>query len=75
METNKTNSSNPKDHTSRLKEQLKDLSRHLREDVSKVDDLQAKALFEVSAEVIDGLHKAFTDYEQKNEKAWTKPTV
>jgi hypothetical protein len=72
METNKTSSSNPKDHTAKLKEQFKGISLHLREDVEKVDDPQAKALFEVSAEVIDGLYKAFSDYEQKNEKAWTK---
>jgi len=40
--------------------------------VEKVDDPKAKALFEVSAEVIDGLQKAFTDYEEKNEMAWRK---
>jgi len=57
-------------HTQFLKEQFEKLSAHLREDVSKVDDKQAKALFEVSAEVIDGLHKAFSDYEKKNEEAW-----
>jgi hypothetical protein len=72
METGKDNSRNPTDHTARLKEEFKSISQHLREDVKKVDDLQAKALFEVSAEVIDGLHKAFSDYEQKNEKGWIK---
>lgn len=70
METNDNN--DPKVHTAKLKEQFKGISQHLREDIEKVDDPQAKALFEVSAEVIDGLHKAFSDYEQKNEKAWTK---
>jgi DNA-dependent RNA polymerase auxiliary subunit epsilon len=34
------------------------------------DDPEARALFEVSAEVIDGLQKAFNDYEKKNESAW-----
>jgi hypothetical protein len=59
-------------HTEYLKEQFEKLSAHLREDVTKVDDRQAKALFEVSAEIIDGLHKAFVDYEKKKEEAWKK---
>ena len=63
-------SSNPKEHTSNIKEEFGKLIDHLREDVEKVDDPQAKALFEVSAEVIGGLQKAFTDYERKNESAW-----
>jgi hypothetical protein len=41
----------------------------LRDDVEKVDDPRARALFEVSAEVICGLQKAFTDYEKRNEEA------
>jgi hypothetical protein len=49
---------------------MKDLIDHLRDDVSKVDDPKAKALFETSAEVIAALQKAFTDYEEKNETAW-----
>jgi len=63
-------SNNPLEHTANIKEEFKKLSVHLREDVDKVDDPQAKALFEVSAEVIDGLEKAFLDYERKNESAW-----
>jgi molecular chaperone GrpE (heat shock protein) len=66
----KSISSNPLEHTANIKEEFKKLSEHLREDVEKVDDPQAKALFEVSAEVIDGLEKAFNDYERKNESAW-----
>ena len=66
----KSASSNPLEHTANIKEEFKKLSGHLREDVDKVDDPQAKALFEVSAEVIDGLEKAFVDYERKNESAW-----
>ncbi len=66
----KTENSNPLEHTANIKEEFKKLSEHLREDVDKVNDPQAKALFEVSAEVIDGLEKAFIDYERKNESAW-----
>ena len=63
-------SRNPLEHTANIKEEFVKLSEHLREDVDKVDDPKAKALFEVSAEVIDGLQKAFNDYEKKNESAW-----
>jgi hypothetical protein len=63
-------SSNPLEHTANIKKEFSMLISHLREDVSKVDDPLAKALFETSAEVITGLQKAFTDYEQKNEPAW-----
>lgn len=65
-------SSNPREHTASIKEEFIKLSKHLRDDVDKVDDPKAKALFEVSAEVIDGLEKAFTDFEQKTEAAWRK---
>jgi hypothetical protein len=66
-------SSDPREHTANIKKEFKKLSKHLREDVEKVNDPQAKALFEVSAEVIDGLEKAFIDYESKNETAWINP--
>jgi hypothetical protein len=45
---------------------------HLRRDVEKVGDPQAKAMFETAAEVLLGLKKAFADYEQKNEAAWRR---
>jgi hypothetical protein len=66
----KNSSADPREHTQNIKEEFKKLSDHLREDVEKIDDPKAKALFEVSAEVIDGLEKAFTAYETKNESAW-----
>ena len=64
--------SDPIRHTQQVRERLADLINHLREDVSKVDDPQAKALFETSAEVLGGLATAFEHYEQKNEEAWRK---
>ena len=65
-----TASRNPLEHTANIKDEFAKLSEHLRKDVDKVDDPRAKALFEVSAEVIDGLQKAFNDFEKKNESAW-----
>jgi len=65
-----TTSKDPLEHTANIKDEFAKLSEHLRKDVDKVDDPRAKALFEVSAEVIDGLQKAFNDFEKKNESAW-----
>jgi hypothetical protein len=31
---------------------------------------KAQALFEISAEVLNGLVKAFEDYEKKNKQTW-----
>lgn len=66
------NTSNPMEHTVNVKKEFRELIDHLRRDVEKVDDPSAKALFEVSVEVLIGLEKAFTDYEEKNEPAWKK---
>jgi hypothetical protein len=64
------NSKDPKVHTANIKREFRALINHLREDVEKVDDPSAKALFETSAEVIGGLEKASSDYEEKKEPAW-----
>ena len=67
--------SDPRYHTTNIKHMLDDLTKHLRDDVAMVNDPKAKALFEVSAEVLGGLQKAFADYEQKNEAAWREPSA
>ncbi len=67
---NKEKPGDTKGHVARIKKQMGELIAHLHEDISKVDDPKAKVLFEVSAEAITGLQKAFSDYESKNEEAW-----
>jgi hypothetical protein len=62
--------SDPRYHTQNVARMMEDLINHLREDVGKVDDPRAKALFEVSAEVLQGLQRAFEHFETKSEKAW-----
>lgn len=62
----------PRYHTRQMKTRLQEITNHLREDIDKVDEPQLKAMFETSAEVLTGLMKAFSDYEQKNESAWRK---
>lgn len=59
-------------HTAKMKAELEGLKRHMREDIRKVEDPQFKAMFETSAEVIGGIVKALSDYEKKNEAAWTE---
>ena len=66
------NTNNPMEHTGNIKKEFRALIDHLRRDIEKIDDPSGKALFEVSAEVLMGLEKAFTDYEQKNEAGWRK---
>jgi hypothetical protein len=61
-------------HTQKLKVQMQELISHLRNDVGEVTEPKAQALFETSAEVLTGLAKAFTDYENQSEEAWrTEP--
>jgi hypothetical protein len=61
---------NPIHHTQKIKAQMRQLIDHLREDVGKVTEPKAQALFETSSEVLTGLVKAFDDYEKKSEAAW-----
>jgi len=60
----------PRFHTQNMQKRLTQEVEHLRQDIETVDEPQLKAMFETSAEVLDGLIKAFRDYERKNESAW-----
>ncbi|MBY3488960.1 hypothetical protein [Rhizobium laguerreae] len=60
----------PRHHTQKMQTRLQETITHLREDIDKVDEPQLKAMFETSAEVLNGLKTAFAHYEQKNERAW-----
>jgi hypothetical protein len=62
----------PRHHTAKLKQMLTDVINHAREDVHKIKDPKAEALFETTAEVLMGLRKAYEDFEQRNEQAWRK---
>jgi hypothetical protein len=64
------NTSNSKAHAQNIQSGMQEISDHLRKDINKVEDTRAKALFETSAEVLNGLIKAFSDYQQENEAAW-----
>lgn len=62
----------PRHHTLKIKSMLGDIVQHAREDVGKIKEPKAQALFETTAEVLIGLQKAFTDYEEGKELAWRR---
>jgi hypothetical protein len=66
--------SDPVRHTMQVRARLTGLAEHLREDVAKIDEPRAMALFETAAEVLLGLAKAFEDYERGEEAAWQRLT-
>jgi len=60
----------PRWHTIKARQRLSELVEHLRQDVGKIGDPRAEALFETAAEVLTGLQKAFVDFEARDEPAW-----
>jgi hypothetical protein len=60
----------PRHHTTRIRDMLSKLRDHLREDIAKINEPRAEALFETTAETLDGLISAFEDYERGQEEAW-----
>lgn len=62
--------SDPRHHTIKLRGMLADVANHAREDVGKLNEPKAQALFETITEVCLGLTKALQDYEVGNERAW-----
>lgn len=60
----------PRHHTRQIRQRLQDMTQHLREDVGKVEEAKARALFETTAEVLIGLDRAYEHYEQRSEEAW-----
>lgn len=60
----------PRHHTLKIKGMLTDTATHLQEDIGKVADPHARALFETTREVLNGLVKAYDDFERKDEQAW-----
>lgn len=63
-------SSDPLVHTHKMQERIQELIDHLREDINAVDEPQFRAMFETAAEVLAGVKKSFSDYEEKKERAW-----
>lgn len=49
---------------------MNELMTTLRTELQQLNDPQARAIFETSAEVVTALIKTIRDYESKNEEAW-----
>jgi hypothetical protein len=57
-------------HLANIRQKLHEIVVHLRRDTTVVDDPKAVALFETSAEVIEGLERAFDHFVEAAEPAW-----
>jgi hypothetical protein len=55
----------PRQHTAHLREMLQGTVSHAREDIPKISEPKAQALFETTAEVCSGLIKALNDYDMR----------
>ena len=51
----KLNTDNPKEHAENIEKYISELKRHCQEDLKMVTDPKAKALFETTADILDGL--------------------
>ena len=60
----------PRHHTANIRQMLTETIDHAREDVDKIDEPRAQALFETTAEVLSGLVTAYEHYEHRSEEAW-----
>jgi hypothetical protein len=52
----------PQFHVMNVQKMMGELIRHLRDDIKQFDEPKAQALFETSAEVLQGLETAFSHY-------------
>jgi hypothetical protein len=60
--------SDPRHHTANIKGMLDEAAQHCREDIDKISEPKAQALFETTAEVLKGLIAAYDHYEAGAEK-------
>jgi len=60
----------PRHRTAKIEDMLNGVIAYAREDVSKINDPHARALFETTAEVLTGLVKAYEHFDQRSEEAW-----
>ncbi len=70
MATQPSIESDPRQHAQKIKGMLDQVKQHAREDVDKVSDPKAQALFETTAEVVTGLITAYQHFEHRSESAW-----
>ncbi len=62
----------PRHHTATIKGMLTDHNNHLREDIGEIAEPEAQALFETTADVLNGLVTADEHFERGTEGAWRR---
>ena len=62
----------PVEKIGQIRHKLLDMVQHTRSEIDQVDDPRARALFETTAEVLEGLAKAYKDYNEGSEAAWRR---
>ena len=70
MRNQQDDENDPRHHTANIKAMLAAVIEHAREDMEKVSEPKAQALFETTAEVLQGLVTAYQHYESNSERAW-----
>jgi len=61
---------NKQQSTTQILTMLRDVRDRARQDVDSIQNPKIQALLETTAEVVQGLMKAYEDFEKGNEKAW-----
>jgi hypothetical protein len=70
MRNQQDDENDPRHHTANIKAMLTQVIEHAREDIEKVSEPKAQALFEATAAVLQGLVTAYQHYESNPERAW-----
>jgi hypothetical protein len=66
------NATEPTVHTRHVRQMLLDIVTHVRADINNISEPRAQALFETTAETLEGLAKAYEDYGEGREAAWRR---
>lgn len=70
MSIQKIHSKDPKEHAQNIEKYISELKHFCHDEVKSVSNPKAKALFEATADVLDGLEKALSDFQSENEEPW-----
>jgi hypothetical protein len=72
MTLQERDSSDPRVHTENVRNAMTELIEHLKHDIARVDEPRAQALFETTAEVLQGLVTAYDHYDSGQETAFRR---
>jgi hypothetical protein len=64
------NSQHSKEHAQHIEQYIYELKKFCHEEAHTVSDAKDKALFETTADVLEGLKKAYSDFQSENLGGW-----